>query len=226
MVRIAARARWLLPLLAIVIAGCGHSSIPPVAGQAASVNLSLNTVPNIRSVTVSTSQQDFSNCRFGDPHQNTGSQPGRLGYPNGVCWIGLPSPPLANFPIKITNTGIASDIFVNGASATSVNPDGSTAQWSLCNVGDDPAVDCNGPNGRPGTDQYLLENFDPSGRMNASGLTDTPACDHEFGASGNCSTVQGTSHTEGLELTGPSTSTGTATRWTVTITWTPVPGLN
>jgi hypothetical protein len=224
-VRITARARWLLPLLPIVIVGCGSSSLPPGAGQAASVNLSLNTVPNIRSVTVSTSQQDFSNCRFGDPHRNTGSQPGRLGYPNGVCWLGVLNP-FGNFPVKITNTGIASNLFVNGANAIPANPGGSNAQWSLCNVGDDPAVDCKGPYGRPGPDQYLLENFAPSGRINAGGLTGTPECDREFARAGTCWAVQGTVQTEGLELTGPSTSTDTATKWTVTITWTPVPGLN
>ncbi len=223
MARMTRRVRWLLPMLLIPVAGCGHSAVPPGAGQAGSVNLSLNSVPIVRSVTVSTSQRNFRDCQFGDPRQNTGSQPGRLGYPNGVCWLGVMNP-FGVFPIKVINTGIASYIDVNGASANPANPGGSSALWSLCNAGSDPAVDCNGPHGRPGTDQYLVENFDPSGRINASGLTDVPACDHEFAASGNCYAVQGTSQTEGLELTGPSTSTDTATSWTVTITWTPVPG--
>jgi hypothetical protein len=220
------RVKWVLPLLLplAAIAGCGTSgSVPPGAGQAASVNLTLNTVPIVRSVTISTSQRTFSNCQYGDPRRNTGSQQGLLGYPNGVCWLGLTNP-FGNFPIKITNTGIASFMLVNGANAVPAEPGGSDNPWSLCNVGNDPAVDCKGRHGKPGADQYLLQNFGPSGRINASGLTTTPACDHEFDPSGRCWAVQGTDRTEGVELMGPSMSTDTSTKWTVTITWIPVPG--
>ncbi len=215
-----------LALLLAAIAGCGTStSAPPGAGQGASVNLTLNTVPIVRSVTVSTAQRNFGNCHFGDPSQNTGSKGDLLGYPNGVCWLGVLNP-FGNFPIEVTNTGIASLMYVNGATAVPAEPGGSTNQWNLCNTGHDPAVDCNGPDGKPGTDQYLVENFGPSGRINASGLTETPTCDHVFDATGKCWAVQGTYQTEGVELTGPSNSTDTSTKWTVTITWTPVPAQN
>jgi hypothetical protein len=218
----AGRAKWILPLLLLVaIAGCGRFTPQPAAGQAASINLSLKTVPTVRSVTVSSAQGSFDNCQYGDPSQNTGSKPDQLGYPNGVCWLGLLNP-FGVFPIKITNTGIASYLEVNGASAT---PSDNGNSWSLCNAGRRAAVRCNGTGGKPGTDQYLVANFGPSGRINATGLTDTPVCDRVFGASGNCWAVQGTYQTEGVRLTGPSTSTDTSTKWTVTIPWTPVPGL-
>ncbi|HEY2641874.1 MAG TPA: hypothetical protein VGI66_18535 [Streptosporangiaceae bacterium] len=225
---LAGRAKWpllllVLVLVLIVVVSCGTSSTPPGAGQAASVNLTLNTVPIVRSVTITATQRTFSNCHFGQPSQNTGSTYGQLGFPNGVCWLGV-LPPYGTFPIKITNTGIASVIDVSGTNAVPVQPGGTSNQWSLCNTGDDAAVDCTGRHGKPGTDQYLLENFGPSGRINVSGLTDTPACDHEFTASGNCLVMQGGFQTEGVELTGPSDSTDTSTKWTVTITWTPVPG--
>ncbi len=222
-------ARWLMAGLVVlialiaVLAGCGRTAVPPGAGQAASVNLTLNSVPIVRSVTISATQRTFSNCRYGDASQNTGSKPAQLGYPNGVCWLGVMNP-FGNFPIKITNTGIASDIDVNGANAIPVNPGGSDNQWSLCNTGDDPAENCTGPHGKPGRDQYLVENFGPSGRINVAGLTDNPACDREFAAAGQCRAMQGASQTEGVELTGPVFSTDTSTKWTVTITWTPVPG--
>jgi len=226
---IARWARWLLAVLVALIAlialmaGCGSNAAPPGSGQAASVNLTLNSVPIVRSVTISATQRTFGNCRFGDPSRNTGSKPGQLGYPNGVCSLGVMNP-YGNFPITITNTGIASDIEVNGANAVPVNPGGSDNQWSLCNAGGDPAVHCHGGDGEPGTDQYLVQNFGPGGRINASGLTDTPACDHAFAVSGTCWARQGASQTEGVNLTGPSDSTDTSTKWTVTITWTPVPG--
>ena len=226
---IAPWARWLLALLVALIAlialmaGCGSNAVPPGSGQAASVNLTLNSVAIVRSVTISATQRTFGNCRFGDPNQNTASKPGQLGYPNGVCSLGVMNA-FGNFPITITNTGIASDIDVNGANAVPVNPGGSDNQWSLCNTGNDPAVDCHGRDGKPGRDQYLIQNFGPGGRINATGLTDTPACDPAFAVSGKCLAMQGASQTEGVELTGPSESTNTSTKWTVTITWTPVPG--
>ncbi len=223
MAGMAGRARWLLPALLTVITGCGTTTTPPGAGQAATINLSLNTVPIVRSVTISATQTTFNNCRYGDPHQNTGSQPGLLGYPNGVCWIGVLNP-FGSFPIKITNMGIASDMEISGASAIPVKPGGTDNQWSLCNYGSHRAVACTGPHGRPGTDQYVVENFGPSGRVNVTGLTGTPVCDHEFASSGSCLALEGAFQKEGIELTGPWMSTDTSTKWTVPITWTPVPG--
>jgi hypothetical protein len=213
--------RWALPLLAVGLAGCGYSSPPAGAGHAASVNLSLTTVPTIRSVTVSPTKAGFGACSGGKALANTQSTSTRLGFPNGRCWVGSPG---VTFPITITNTGIASQVDVNGASAVpsdEATDDG--IEWSLCNVGGNPFVACSGRNNNlPGRDQYLVENFGPDGE-NHSGITDNPRCDHEFDPHGRCWAMQGSSQTEGIELTGPYQSTDNSTRWTITITWTPVP---
>jgi hypothetical protein len=215
--------RWALPLLAAGVfglGGCGYSSPPADAGHSASVNLSLTTVPTVRSVTVSVSQDQarFRNCsgakggRFDTP--STASQ---LGFPNGRCWVGLLG---LSYPITIKNIGIASNIDVSGASAV---PSDDMTEWSLCNIGNNPAVTCTGLNNNlPGMDQYLVQNFGPYGE-NSAGLTDNPRCDQEFDSNGRCWALQGGHEIEGIELTGPSRSTDTSTKWTVTITWTPVP---
>ncbi len=203
----------------IGLAGCGYDSPPAGAGRSGSVNLSLTTVPTVRSVTVTvpTALAKFGACSGGKALANTRSTGAKLGFPNGRCWIGSPG---AAYPITIKNTGIASYIDINGASAV---PSDDMTGWSLCNAGDNPAVTCTGRNNNlPGTDQYLLQNFGPYGE-NDSGLTDDPLCDHEFDQNGRCWAMQGAAQTEGIELTGPYQSSDNSTEWTVTITWTPVP---
>lgn len=202
------------------VAGCGISGAAPQnAGQAASVNLSLTTVPTIRSVTVSPAGAAFGNCTGGLASRNTQSTPGKLGFPNGQCFVGLPSSGF--YPITITNTGIASQIYVNGTSAI---PSDGGDQWSLCTKHGNGGPTCSRDDGRtPGTDQYMLKNFSAVGQQTA-GISETPTCDREFFASGQCWAVQGASQSEGIELIGPEFSTDISTKWTMTITWTPVPG--
>jgi hypothetical protein len=218
------KARSLVLAAALVlvgsgVAGCGISGVAPRnAGQAAGVNLSLTTVPTIRSVTVSPASAAFGNCTGGLASRNTQSTAGKLGFPNGQCLVGLLSPGF--YPITITNTGIASAIYVNGTSAT---PSDGGNEWSLCIRHGDGGQRCARADGRlPGTDQYLVENFSALG-VQTAGISATPACDREFYASGQCWAVQGASQSEGIELIGPSFSTDTSTKWTLTITWTPVP---
>jgi hypothetical protein len=216
------RAWGSLSLLAVGlmgVAGCAYDSPPAAAGQSASVNLSLTTVPTVRSVTVTVlpGQARFGACTGGKALANTQSTPTKLGFPNGRCWVGSLG---VAYPITIRNTGIASYVDVNGSDAV---PSDDMTDWSLCNVGDSPAVTCTGRNNNlPGTDQYLVQNFGPYGE-NGSGLTDSPLCDHEFDQNGRCWAMQGASQTEGIELTGPYQSSDNSTKWTVTITWTPVP---
>ena len=76
---------------------------------------------------------------------------------------------------------------------------------------------------RPGVDQYLLQNFSPSQRADFGGLSGDPACDYEFDLSRGCLAPQDAFQTEGLELTGPKSSSDNSTKWTVTVTWMPVP---
>lgn len=218
-------ARWAWPaaavLLTMLLAACGTKA-PAGAGTSASVNLSLTTVPVVRSVTVSPSKFAFGACTGGSPGGNTASTPNRLGYPNGRCWVGKQNPG-GSFPITITNTGIASQIDVSGASAT---PSDNGSGWNLCNLGSSPVVACSGgsDHSEPGADQYVVQNFSPDNRLNVDGISDNPACDHQFTQNGGCDAVQNQFQTEGFELIGPAmASDAQSTKWTVTITWTPVP---
>jgi len=206
-------------LAGLGIAGCGLGlGAPQNAGRSASVNLSLTTVPTVRSVTVSPVSATFGNCTGGLEKQNTHSTRDKLGFPNGHCLVGI-NPGF--YPITITNTGIASAIDING---TSANPSDGGNQWSLCNLEGDGAARCTHHDGRlPGTDQYLVENFSAVGEQKA-GISATPTCDVEFSAAGNCYALQNASQGEGIELIGPFFSSDTYTKWTMTITWTPVPG--
>ncbi len=210
---------WVVLAVACTgLAACGsRNEALEHAGKAASISLSLTTVPTIRSVTVSPAKASFAECSGGLATQNTLSTAGKLGFPNGRCIVGLVSPGI--YPITITNTGIASDIYVNGSSA---NPADGGTQWVLCNRGDHPGVSCAGHEDKPGADQYLIENFSSTGEQ-TNGITGTPTCDREFDSSGSCWAVQGSWQSEGIELIGPSSSSDDSTKWTMTITWTPVP---
>lgn len=210
----------VLGVVLVAVAGCGFTSAPQQAdGRAASISLSLKTVPTIRSVTVSPARATFGDCSRGSAAANTLSTRTKLGYPNGICWFG--SLTATSYPILITNTGIASYVYVEGSQAS---PADGGDSWSLCNVGSQPAVTCKGKDGAmPGVDQYLLRNFGPDGLPNRAGLTGNPVCDHEFSTQGGCWASQGQFQNEGVELIGPSASTDNSTSWTVTITWMPVP---
>lgn len=216
--------RWLLPVAVVLmvtgLAACGSRSAPPGAGTAASINLSLTTVPTIRSVTVSPANAQIGDCSGGLPSNDTESNAKQLGFPDGRCWFGTPGS-TGIFPITIRNTGIASDIYVSGSSAT---PADNGNGWRLCNIGRDPAVECSGRlHLVPGIDQYLLRNFSPVDKPDYGGLSDNPSCDHVFGPSHRCLATEGTYQKEGIELIGPESSSDNSTQWTVTITWMPVP---
>ena len=205
----------------LALAGCGfaaHAKQPD--GKTATLNLSLKTVPNVRSVTISPEKESFANCTGGKINNNTASTTSRLGYPNATCWVGEINP-IGVYPVKITNTGIASFVYVNGSTAT---PSDDGNQWKLCNLGEDPVATCDGYKNRlPGVDQYVVRNFSSTG-TNMAGLTGDPACDPAFGPKGKCRAGLGAVQHEGFELIGPSAATdASSTSWTMTITWTPVP---
>jgi hypothetical protein len=213
--------RWLLvPLVLTAVTGCGIMAAPrqQAAGQTGSISLSLTTVPTIRSVIISPGRASFSHCGGGDGGANTRSTSGKLGFPNGTCWVG--SNGSGSYPITVTNKGIGSDIEISGS--TAVPLDGGDS-WNLCNARGHAAVACTGTGNKPGPDQYQVLNFSPWGTVRG-GISSTPRCDRVFGPGGNCWAVQGMAVTEGLELIGPQWSSDTSVNWTVTITWTPVPG--
>jgi hypothetical protein len=215
-------ARWLLTaLLLTAVAGCGTlaaAAPQQAAGRSGTISLSLTTVPTIRSVTISPGRASFSHCTGGDGGANTRSTSGKLGFPYGECWVG--SNVAGNYPITITNTGIASDIDISGSSAQPV--DGGDT-WSVCNAAGKAAVRCTGKGSKPGPNQYQVLNFSTWGTL-TGGISATPRCDQMFGPGRSCWAVQGMFITEGLKLIGPQWSSSTSTKWIVTITWTPVPG--
>jgi hypothetical protein len=188
------------------------------AGRSGSIGLSLTTVPTIRSVTISPGRASFTDCTGGDRRLNTRSAAGELGFPNGECFVG--SIVSGSYPITVTNTGIASNIDISGSSA---DPADGGSSWSLCSGAKSAAVACTGREHTPGPDQYEVLNFSPTGTLHG-GITDTPQCDHVFGVSGTCWATEAMAMTEGIELIGPTWSSDTSTKWTITITWTPVPG--
>lgn len=200
-------------LLLAGVTACGSVVAPQQAvGQSGSISVSLTTVPTVRSVTISPSHATFADCKGGDGGANTRSAGSKLGFPNGTC--------LVKSKIVITNSGIASDIDISGSGA---QPADGMPGWSLCNTGDHAAVACTGQRHRPGPDQYEVVNFGTFGTLR-DGITDAPRCDRILGPEGSCWATQGLAVTEGLKLIGPQWSSDTSTNWTVTITWTPVPG--
>jgi hypothetical protein len=212
-------ARVLLVPLLLALAGCGAAAAAQqAAGRSGSISLSLTTVPTIRSVTISPGQTRFTHCTGGDGGANTRSTSRKLGFPNGSCWVG--SSVSGSYPITVQNTGIGSNILISGSSA---DPADGGDGWNLCNAGGAGAVLCTGNGSKPGPDQYKVLNFSSWGTWHR-GISGTPRCDQVFGPGGSCWAVQGMVVTEGLELIGPQWSSDTSTNWTVTITWTPVPG--
>ena len=202
------------------LAACATSSGGTPAGtpgKGSSIAISLKVVPTIVSVTVAPSSAGFGGCAGGDPSVNTASTATSLGFPNGHCSLGTPGAH-GSFPITITNTGVAANVYVNGGNAV---PSDKGTEWGLCNLGTNPAAKCSASDGKlPGNNQYVVQNF-TAGGMNATGLTGTMTCDTQF-AAGGCSAVQGDAQAEGILLTGPFSSSDQSTSWTITITWTAV----
>jgi hypothetical protein len=205
----------LVPALLLIagVTACGSVTGPQqAAGTSGSITASLQTVPTVRSVTISPSHATFVDCKGGDGGANTRSVGNKLGFPNGTCVL--------KSTILITNSGIASDIDVSGSDAEPA--DGMTG-WSLCSTHGDAAVTCTGHRHRPGPNQYEVINFGTFG-AERGGIADTPQCDRALGPEGSCWATQGLVVAEGVRLVGPQWSSDTSTNWTVTITWTPVPG--
>ncbi|MGH3235093.1 MAG: hypothetical protein ACRDOH_17965 [Streptosporangiaceae bacterium] len=187
---------------------------PPAFGGSGSVSAHLNVVPTIRSVTVSPGSATFGDCTGGVGA--TASTSGKMGYPNGICWVGSTGPN-SSFPITITYTGLPGSVWVSGSSAV---PSDHGTSWSLCNPVGQPA--CTGGQGKPGKDQFAVSTFGAE-VANFAVLTGSASCDIEFNPGGGCSAtpVQFSSQAqhEGIQLTGPKTWDDGSTSWSVSITW-------
>lgn len=202
----------LLAIAAVgVIIATNHPAKP--SEQSGSTTATLKVVATMRSVTVSPSKTIFARCYGGHaPFKSTRTA---LGYPNGVCQIGSQG---SRWPIVITN-GIRAAVHIESTVATPA--DGGTP-WQLCNPGMHAGVKCRGPGGKPGFDQFVLQNFSSSG-LNAQGVTASGRCDIAFNSAGSCLALSGQIQHEGIRLIGPSTPGDNATTWHITITWVPAP---
>ncbi len=206
-------------ILAAGLAACSTASSTPAGtpGGSSSITIKLHVVPTLVKASVSPSSATFGNCTGGNASINVPSTSSALGFPNGVCWLGK-SGAGGNYPITVTNTGVAATIDVSGGNA--VPSDGGT-QWTLCNIGPNPVAACGNDSGKlPGNDQYLLQNF-TAGNVNKLGLTGSRVCDTQF-AAGSCAALHNDAQQEGVELTGPQSSDDHSQTFTVMITWTAV----
>jgi hypothetical protein len=232
-ITIAQRGRvFLLALLPVVAVACSGSAPVQGPGLASGLSITLSIGPTVGAVAptasasgvsepghfaavlVSSAQRRFGDCG-GTLANGAAFTSGKLRFPNGRCWLGSRGPD-GRFPVTVINTGVASEIYVNGSSAT---PADGGKPWTLCNAGRQPAVRCTGPNGLPGVDQYMIVVFGADGGRDASGLTYLPACDRAFGPGGRCYAPHGASGDEGLELIGPSASTDSSNHWSVAVSW-------
>jgi hypothetical protein len=203
-------------LAAMGVVGVGAVALTGRASNSpsgASTVATLKVVTTLRSVTVSPAKTTFAHCTGGhDPFHST---PRAMGYPNGRCSVGKAG---TIWPITIRN-GVRADMFVQSSSAI---PSDGLSSWQLCNLGSHPAVRCTGPDGLPGPDQFVVENFSSAGQS-TTGLTLRGHCDAQFSPAGGCLALSGQLQREGIELIGPSIPDDTSRTWTVTITWTAMP---
>jgi hypothetical protein len=211
-------AGWTIVALMLIIGVVAYVALRGSAQASpggASTTASLKVVPTMRYVIVSPTATKFARCKFGPRGAPFHSTSTALGYPNGRCWIGKLR---STWPIKISRDP-QSEVLVWGYNA--VPSDGGT-QWRLCNRGADPAVACMGPGGRPGRDQFFVENF-WAGGQNATGLTDATRCAATFTSSSSCLLSMGQSQSEGMAVIGPSRPDDNSTLWRIRIAWIAVP---
>lgn len=183
-----------------------------VVGQAAAATnsstaltqLSLNAAPDVLSVTVSPSAGAFASCSGGNSTSVT-----TLGFPNGTC--------LAR-GLVITNTGLPGRIMITGSP---LSPVGGGTAWALCGGSDTTTPTCQNA-GKPGADQYDLEEFNRAGIPGVF-LSAQPQCDLLVQAGRGCQAAPGQRIEELLQLNGPQSTVNGASAYSTTVTWTAVP---
>jgi hypothetical protein len=199
---------------------------PVQAAGSGGTSLTLNVVPSALSITVSQSSETFGNCSGG--LAPTPSTSDALGFPNAECFVGQ-ADPLDDggvVPITITNTGVASDVDVNGANAGNEN-----GNWALCNVGGtESAQTCSGEADTAGPDQFELQTFtDTTGSelQVSPNLGLVPQCDEAFDFTGSessagCTATPGQVQNEGVEIFGPQSTGDPDSSYTTSVVWTAV----
>jgi hypothetical protein len=195
----------IVAAVVLLIAFLGNS---PRTSPSGGAKITINVVPPpIRTVIMSPTTVACGN--YGGGKSPMASTSTALGFPNGTC---------SAFPIKIT-TGTAEER-VGVFASLAIPADGGT-QWSLCEPGVSGDTACTGSSGTlPGADQFMAQNFAAGRPLNE--LTGTAVCDPDFSVSG-CLASPGQSQTEGVKITGPSSSKDSSQSWTVTVSWIPIP---
>jgi hypothetical protein len=213
----------ILAILALIgLAGFRIHSIAARAGAhsgtTANTSATLNVLPTTLSVTVSPGRTTFSDCHGGSPaNRSTTTQ---LGYPNAECSIGTLGTN-GTFPVTIENTGISSKIEVSASNAI---PADRGRQLQLCAA--NGHVTCDGPNQKPGANQYQVWTASPQAARPSgtdAELTTKFTCDFAFDANSFCPAARSQTQTEGIELRGPTSWSDTSTSYTVIITWMAAP---
>jgi hypothetical protein len=190
----------------------------PGPGHSGSVAISLRTMQTYRTITVTpTSVKCGSYAGGGYPNRSKGA----MGFPNGTCSVGQYLK--GNDPIKIRYNGFQGYVYVHAGWAEPVQSTGGGIAWRPCSNAGPKNVQCRGPGGKPGVNQYMVEDFSPQGAPTA--LTGYTACDINFRPARGCYASRGNFQHEGFMITGPTwiPPADTAKSWTVWVIWTAVP---
>jgi hypothetical protein len=181
-------------------------------GKTVHAKISIKVIQMFRSVTVSPTSVACGNYEGGNP--NNLSTSAALGFPHAKCSVGtLHSKVL---PLTVSYNGPLGQVQIESSDAV---PDGGGTTWRLCGPG--TSTGCKGQDGRPGIDQFRLQNFATvPGREY---LSSNFQCDTVFNPGGACTATRGMSQQEGFWFFGPKWTFNHATSYTVTITWLAAP---
>lgn len=206
--------------LAGFAAACAATALLAPQAAAASTDGSTTALvtltPNTRSITVSLTSIALNVCWGSSADWATGkpSTSTTLTLPNGFCLAG-------GAGVTVTNGAVAGHVAVAGTNATGTN---GTGTWALTG---NPAILPGGL--APASDQFNASTVTGTNAgWHNTDLATTATNDCAFypgDSSGNsCGTANaGQSIGENLAITGPASSTGTATAYGFTVTWTATP---
>jgi hypothetical protein len=213
----------MIRILCLAVA-CGLAAAVLVAGAPATTAAGATTTTSaqytatvpfaVSSITVSPQTGSFRNCTGGSGGTST-----TLALPNGTC--------VAN--VTVTEGGGSAYIYADSGNATAA--DGGDG-WDLCVPESKVATptcsnssNASAPGGGllPGTDQFALRDFFSGG---TGWLGSTSACLPIGGQQGttSCSSLSGSSAAVPVTIYGPSESTDDSSSFSLTITFTVVPG--
>jgi hypothetical protein len=191
----------VLKTAAFALAPIVLATSPAYAGSTATNTATLPIA--VRSLTITPATATFGGCQVlvgGVATPTTG-----LVIPGGTCSIGSSTAGSVADGITITNGGVPGHIYVSGGPAV---PSDAGKDWAI-----GPAT---------AQDTYKETTFSTS---SSHVIIATASCDTSFdsGPVAGCAASAAQSQTEGLNVVAPTSSTDTASSFTITTTWTAVP---